>query len=157
DRFLADSHYGRDRLLTLGLLNQELRMLEPLLVTADEPGTDDASWVNTSNGDVKAAILRTKKGLLVLPIWVGKGAQLVPGQSAVANLSIPVPQVPDGTQAWEVSPASVHCLHQERVIGGTKITVPEFGLTTAIVFTSDNGPNSLIVRFQDQVRQTAKL
>jgi hypothetical protein len=143
--------------LTLALLNQELRMLEPLLVSAKEPGTDDESWIGTSKEDVKAAVLRTQKGVLVLPIWVGKGAQFVPGQSAVANLSLTIPHVPDGTQAWEVSPAEVHCLHQERVIGGTKITVPEFGLTTAIVFTSDNGPSGIVVRFQDQVRQTAKL
>ena len=37
DRFLADSHTGRDRLLQLALLNQELQMLEPLLVTAQPP------------------------------------------------------------------------------------------------------------------------
>jgi hypothetical protein len=157
DRFLADSHYGRDRLLMMGLLNQELRMLEPLLVTADEPGTDDSSWIGTSNENIKAAVLRTAKGLLVLPIWVGKGAQFVPGQSAIANLTLTIPQVPIGTQAWEVSPAEVRCLRQERVIGGTKITIPEFGLTTAIVFTSDNGPNGIVVRFQDQVRQLAPL
>jgi hypothetical protein len=157
DRFLADSHYGRDRLLTLGLLNQELRMLEPLLLSADEPGTDDASWIGTSKPDVRAAVLRTKKGLLVMPIWVGKGSQFVPGQSAVANLTLTVPQVPVGTEAWEISPAEVRCLHQERVIGGTKITVPEFGLTTAVIFTSDNGPNGIVVRLQEQVRQSAKL
>jgi hypothetical protein len=75
----------------------------------------------------------------------------------VANLTLTVPQVPVGTEAWEISPAEVRCLRQERVIGGTKITVPEFGLTTAIIFTSDNGPNGIVVRLQEQVRQTAKL
>jgi hypothetical protein len=157
DRFLADSHHGRDRLLTLALLNQELRMLEPLLMSADEPITDEASWISTSSPDVKAAVLRTKIGLLVLPIWVGRGAQFVPGQSAVANLTLVVPQVPVGTQPWEVSPAEVRCLRQERVIGGVKVTIPEFGLTTAIVFTADNGPNGIVVRFQEQARHSAKV
>jgi hypothetical protein len=34
DRFLADTHQGRDRLLTLALLNQEIQMLGPMLLTA---------------------------------------------------------------------------------------------------------------------------
>src|SRR5205085_2749917 len=43
DRFLADSHTGRDRLLALALLNQELEMLEPLLVNGEEP-----RWIDTN-------------------------------------------------------------------------------------------------------------
>jgi hypothetical protein len=153
DRFLADSHQGRDRLLALALLNQELQMLEPLLLTVIEQPT----WIDTSIGEVKAAVLRTEKGVVVLPMWLGKGAQYVPGQSAAARLSLTVPQVPGGTQAWEVTPGDVHALQIERVIGGTRVVVPEFGLTTAIVFTADNSPNGLLVRFQDHARRTRKL
>jgi hypothetical protein len=152
DRYLADSHQGRDRLLMLALLNQEMQMLEPLLLTVVGP----PSWVSTSNPEVKAAVLRTERGLLVLPIWLGKGSQYVPGQSAAAQLSIVVPQVPVGTQAWEVSPGEVHSLRPERVPGGTKITLPEFSLKTAIVFTSDNSPNGLVVYFQEHARRTHK-
>src|SRR5204863_6243510 len=68
DRFLADSHQGRDRLLSLALLNQELQLLEPLLVSAVESPT----WIDTSQPEVKAAVMRTEKGLLVMPIWLGK-------------------------------------------------------------------------------------
>lgn len=151
DRFLADSHQGRDRLLALALLNQELRMLEPLLVTAEPP-----QWIDTSINEVKAAVLRTERGVLVLPIWMGKGSQIVPGQAATAKLTIVVPEVPIGTQAWEVSPAEVRSLQTERVTGGTKVTIPEYGLTAAIVFTSDNNPNGLVVRLQDQARRMSK-
>jgi hypothetical protein len=151
DRFLADSHQGRDRLLALAILNQELRMLEPLLLTMD---TDHPTWIDTSIPDVKAAVLRCEKGLLVLPIWMGRGSQFVPGQAAVSRLSLVVPQAPAGTQAWEVSPSEVRSLRQERVVGGTRIELPEFGLTAAIVFSADN--SGLIVRFQEQVRQGAK-
>jgi hypothetical protein len=151
DRFLADSHQGRDRLLTVALLNQELKMLEPLLLTAE----GEPSWIDTSDGNVKAAVLRTQQGILVLPIWMGKGAQFVPGQSAVARLSITVPQVPMSMQAWEISPGRVHALKVERTTGGTKLTLPEFGLTAAIVFVGDQA-NGLVARFQDQARQTSK-
>jgi hypothetical protein len=149
DRFLADSHQGRDRLLGLALLNQELKMLEPLLITAEAP-----TWIPTSAPDVQAAVLRCERGVLVLPMWLDKGAQYVPGQSARASLDVVVPQVPIGTQAWEISPGEVRSLRSERVLGGTKVTVPEFGMTAAILFTSDSvGPNSLIPHLQDQARQ----
>jgi hypothetical protein len=150
DRFLAESHFGRDRLLCLALINQELEMLEPLLVTAD----DRTEWIATSNKDVKAAVLRTTRGTLVLPIWQGSGSQFVPGQSALANLTIVVPQVPQSQQAWEVTPGDVHHLKGTRVVGGTSIKLEEFGLTSTVVFTSDI---SLIVRFQEQCRARRQL
>ena len=37
-------------------------------------------------------------------------------------------------------------MYEGGVPGGTRVVVPEFGLTTALVFTSDT---SLIVRFQE--------
>jgi hypothetical protein len=152
DRFLADSHQGRDRLLALASINQELQMLEPLLVAADEP-----TWIGTGSGDVQAAVFRTEKAVLVLPIWIGRGSQYVPGQAAASNLTITVPQVPDAMQAWEVSPGEVHSLPSKRVVGGRQVTIPEFGLTTALVFTSDNGQTGLLVRLQDQARAMRKL
>jgi hypothetical protein len=141
DRFLADTHQGRDRLLTCALLNQELDMLEPILTQAD----DAPDWIDTSHKEVKAAVMRTSKSVLVLPMWQGKGAQFVPGQAAAARLSIVVPQVPQNMQAWEVTPGEVRSLKLERVVGGTKVTLPEFGLTASVVFTSDL---DLIKRFQ---------
>jgi hypothetical protein len=153
DRFLADTHQGRDRLLALALLNQELQMLEPLLLTAEAP-----IWVDTSIGEVKAAVMRTQYGILVLPVWLGSGAQFVPGQSAASKLTVVVPEVPAGRQAWEISPANVRSLQTERVPGGWKVTVPEFGLTCAILFSAvDNNPNGMLVRFQDQTRRLRKL
>lgn len=150
DRWLADSHQGRDRLLCCALLNQELDMLEPYLVQVD----DAPQWIETSVPDVKAAILRTPKGILVLPIWLGKGGQFVPGQAAFGKVSIKVPQVPQSMQAWEVNPADVRSLRAEREVGGTKITLTDFGLTSAIVFTADT---KAIVRFQEQARSRRQL
>lgn len=152
DRFLADTHQGRDRLLTLALLNQEIQLLEPLLLTAEPP-----IWINTDQKDIKAAVMRSDRGVLVLPMWLGIGAQFVPGQAAAKGLKIVVPEVPTGTQAWEITPASVRSLPTERVVGGTQVTLPEFGLTTAIIFTSDNSQRGLLVRLQDQSRRMRKL
>jgi hypothetical protein len=150
DRFLADSHQGRDRLLGLALLNQELEMLEPLLLTVES----DPTWITTSSTDVAAAVLRSPRAVLVLPMWTGAGSQYVPGQAAVGKLSITVPMVPQSVQAWLVSPGHVRALHPVRTPGGSMVVLPEFGLTAAIVFTSDI---QLIVRFQELARSRRQL
>jgi hypothetical protein len=154
DRFLADSHQGRDRLLALALLNQEIQMLEPMLL-----GVIDAPvWIETSIPDVKAAVLRCDRGVLVLPMWIGSGAQFVPGQSATTSLKMTVPMVPTGAQAWAVSPGEVKALPQlKRVVGGSEVTLAEFDITAAIAFTSDNSPTGLLVRWQDQSRRMVQL
>jgi hypothetical protein len=151
DRFLADSHQGRDRLLGLALLNQELEMLEPLLLTAED---DKSEWIPTSAGEVQAAVLRGPRGVLVLPIWVGAGSQYVPGQAAVGKLAVTVPMAPQSMQCWLISPGEVRSLRPERAPGGSKIVLPEFGLTAAVVFTSDM---QLVVRFQELARARRQL
>jgi hypothetical protein len=65
-----------------------------------------------------------------------------------------IPNVPKGTQAWEVLPGEVRHVNWKRVPGGYEVELPEFGLTTALVFTSDT---SLIVRFQNLSRARAEL
>jgi hypothetical protein len=146
DRFLSDSHQGRDRLLMLALLNQELQLLEPMLVRSEPP-----RWIPTSKPEVQAAMFRCDRGYLIMPVWMGPGSQYVPGQSAVNNLKITVP-VPRHLEAWEVTPADVHRVdNTEHVVGGQTITLHEFGLTTAIVFTADNGKDGLLVYLQKQV------
>jgi hypothetical protein len=145
DRYLADSHGGRDRLLACALANLELEMLEPMLAGA----TDTPEWVGTSSADVRAAVIRSPLGVLVLPVWEGPFSQFVPGQAAVSMLNIYVPPMPNGMQAYEVSSADVRHLKTERVVGSTKVTLPEFGLTAAIVFTANT---ELIARFQEQAK-----
>ncbi len=145
DRFLADSHQGRDRLLCCALLNQEMDMMRDLLVTVEDP----PQWVDTSHKDIKAAVMRCSQGVLVIPIWQGKFSQFVPTQAAVAKLHLVVPQVPITMQAWEVSPGDVRGLKVERVDQGQKVTLPEFGLTSMVVFTADT---RLMGRFQDMAR-----
>jgi hypothetical protein len=150
DRFLADSHQGRDRLLACALMNLELEMLEPMLAGA----SDIPEWCETSVSDVKAAVIRSPLGVLVLPVWEGPFSQFVPGQAAVSKLVVVAPPMPNSMQAWLVSPADVRHLKAERTAGATKVTVPEFGLTAAIVFTSNT---DLVARFQEQAKGRRQL
>ena len=151
DRFLSDTHSGRDRLLGLALLNMELQMLEPLLVTAEEP-----RWIETSVPDVQAAVLRCDKALLVLPVWLGRGTQFVPGQAASQVLEITIPQAPIGTSAWEVTTGGVKSLPWSRVAGGMKVKLRDFHLTSAIVVSPDLGASGPIVRLQELQKRNAR-
>jgi hypothetical protein len=155
DRFLADSEQARDRLFELALLNQELKMLEPILVDAD--GNKEPEWIPTSRGEVSASVIRTPRGILVLPVWGGGGAQYVPGQAAVPNLGFVVPLVPDTAQAWEISPGGVKAHPVKRVLGGVEVYLKNFSLTSALLFTSDLGPTGIIVQLQDQQRRMEKM
>jgi hypothetical protein len=149
DKALADPHAGRDRLLAMARLNQELKMLAPLLADAQEP-----EWIDTHDGNIKAAVLRTHRAVLVLPIWMGPGAQFVPGQAANFDLRLKVPQVPQTFQLWEVSPGRVRSYPSRRVVGGTEVRIRNFGLTGALVFTADM---KLIAELQNQQYEMGQL
>ncbi|HEV3143755.1 MAG TPA: hypothetical protein VGZ47_07730 [Gemmataceae bacterium] len=153
DRFLADMHHGQDRLLEVALLNLEMQMLEPALLSQIK----SPFWIETSHPAVQAAVLFTDKGLLVIPIWLGGGAQYVPGQLAVKDLKLTVPQVPLTAEPWEIRPGVVRSLKPNRKPGGVEITIPEFDLCTTIAFTGDNARDGLLVWWQDQCRQTAPI
>jgi hypothetical protein len=151
DRPLTDDPHDRARFLSLALLNQELQLLEPMLATVKQ-----WHWSTPNPGlpELRVASFRFDGGLLVIPLWLGKGSQFVPSQLAQYNLELTVPGAPQDAQAWEVTPTSVRVVPRERVAGGLRIKLPEFGLTTAVVFTADF---ALIGRLQQSVSQYARL
>jgi hypothetical protein len=150
DKYLENACHGRDRLLELALLNSEIEMLRPVLLSASDP----AKWRPTDNGNVQAAVIRGGKEILVLPVWLGYGSQYTPAQAALPSLTVVIPAVPDSAVPWLVTPVGVTELKGvKRVAGGTEIVIPEFDTTAAVVFTSDQcGPQSQIVRWQDHTR-----
>ncbi len=159
DRFLADSHMGRDRLLALALLNQELRLLEPLLVTANKDPQWVTAWLPKVPGlpevpdpNVMAAVLKCDKAVLVLPIWMGPGSQYVPPQGYLSQVRLKV-MVPENYTAWEVSPGGIRSYPSKPILGGREVILRNFNLTSALVFTADVlGRGSLIPRFQEMQR-----
>ena len=63
----------------------------------------------------------------------------------------------DTPLAWEVSPADVKPLQTERVPSGCKVTLNEFGLTRAVIFTADNNQGGMLVHLQDQTAKKRKI
>jgi hypothetical protein len=155
DRFLADSHHGRDRLQGMALLNAEIDMLSPCLLAPQN--VSKTQWLNTNNPNVKAALVRGERGAVLLPIWFGPGMQFVPDQGAIAELKVTVPLVHDGADPWRITPAGVECLAHKstKVVGGTELTIPEFDLVAPVVFTNDRP--GLVVWWQDYARKYGRL
>jgi hypothetical protein len=155
DRFLADSHHGRDRLQGMALLNAELDMLSPVMLAARL--REKTQWLKTDNPNVQAALISTDRGSVLLPIWFGKGTQYVPEQGSLPALKIVVPLVADGADPWRITPAGIECLSNQttKAVGGTEITIPEFDLVAPIVFTNDRG--GLVVWWQDYVRKYGRM
>lgn len=151
DRYLADSHHGRDRLQQMALLNAELDLLSPVILGVTEK---QALELNTSHPHVRAFLLKGQRGTLLLPIWMGPGTQYVPEQGAILNLTVTVPLVADGADPWLITPAGPECLRHltRRGTNGMVVTIPEFDLATPIVFTDDLTPTGLVVYWQDRAR-----
>src|SRR5205823_9740341 len=60
DRYLADTHQGRDRLQGMALLNTELDLISPVLLSAGSTGSRTV-WLDTSHPHVKAALIAGQK------------------------------------------------------------------------------------------------
>ena len=157
DRFLADSHHGRDRLQGMAILNSELEMLAPVLkAPRREPHAVDRhqQLERESRGHPDRS-----RGAVVLPIWLSAGGQYVPDQGALTALTLTVPLTEDGSDPWRITPAGVECLrnYTKKVTGGTELTIPEFDFVTRIVFTSDQTQNGLVVWWQDYARKYGRI
>lgn len=87
--------------------------------------------------ELEAAVFRSDKALLLLPVWYEQDAQFVPGQLTAPGATIDVSSVPDTASAWEVSTTHITNLPSEPIPGGRRIRLPRFDTTAAIVVTSD--------------------
>jgi hypothetical protein len=158
DRYLADAYQGRDRLQGMALLNTELDLISPVLLSAGSIG-ERTVWLDTNNPNVKAALIVGQKNTLLLPMWLGSGDQYVPPQGAVTGLKIVVPTIPEGHDPWLITPAGPECLQRRatRTPKGTELILDEFDMVAPIVFTDDQGPNGIVVWWQDQARRYGRL
>ncbi len=132
----------RARASILELLNLELKLIRPWVSAARV-----ATTISSSQPAVSGAVLRLKRSRLLLPIWTGRGAQFVPGQSAAKTISFIVPGVPDSHRAYEISPGGISPVrHQKRVTSGMLVTLDEFSLSRPILLTADRQVTAALIR-----------
>ncbi len=122
----------QQRAMSLELLNLELELIEPWAAAGSFIATAEAT-----DPEVSGAVLCADRAKLLLPLWFSPGAQYVPSQSAANTLSLVAPGVPEATSAFELTPNGVRPLKHQRVAGGMRVTLDEFGLTTQILLAQD--------------------
>lgn len=122
----------RQRRLSLELMNRELEWIEPFLA-----GGQFVALVPSNVPEVVGALFRAERARLLVPLWLGKHAQYVPGQAAVDEVTFVVPGVPESSTAYLLLPGSLEPVNSDRVAGGTRITLREFGPTSLVVLTQD--------------------
>ena len=170
---------GRALLIEMTFLNLEIDLCEQILAENDEaiplyPVFDPDPLPVPSNavqlpskrpprkpelaprGELKAAAvaLRDRKGSLLIVGDYHVAAQYQPGQMAADQLKI-TPILPEGAQAFEITPGEVKVLTPERVPGGRRITLEEFDTTSLILCTADLGLYENVRRNVDAVRSRA--
>lgn len=158
---------GRPLLYEMSLLNAEMDLVEPILARGADPiqyletyppdptNLTLIGGVTTQSGlsrissnipkeklphpSIKAAAISTQdgRGRLVLIADLQSGAQWQPGQMAFNDLTVVVPGAPSASQAFEVRLGGGRWLERDRVPGGVRFTLPEFGVATMVLLTTD--------------------
>jgi hypothetical protein len=138
--------------LELTLLNQELELAESWAATG--------SYVVTAasvDRQISGAVLQAQATRLVLPMRIAPGSQYAP-KPATGEGNVIVPGVPEGNDAYELTPAGLQPLKHKRVAGGMQITLEDFQLTSMVLVTSDPAAiNALSRRLDQMARRTAPL
>ncbi len=122
----------RQRAAAVQLLNLELELLEPWAAAG--------SFITGAEGnvpEVSGTMLLTPHARLLLPIWLAPAAQYVAPQSATNVLSLRVPGVPEGNNAYEITPGGVQPVLHSFGAGGELVTLNEFGLTSQVLLAHD--------------------
>ncbi|MBM81330.1 MAG: hypothetical protein CMJ78_12165 [Planctomycetaceae bacterium] len=86
---------------------------------------------------LEAAVLQTEYGRLLLPMWLQRDSQFVPGTMLAKRASIVVPGVGTTASAWLITTTKIRNLRGEHVAGGLRITLDRLDQTAAIVITGD--------------------
>jgi len=138
--FLSDSSLEaqdgetRQRVITLQLLNQELRVIEPWVA--------GGSMVDTAKNSqnpvtVTGAILRDDRARIVMPKWLAPGSQCVAPLAAANPLNLTLSGIPESDNVFELTAGPLQPLRHRRVAGGTQVTLDEFGLSSLLFLAQD--------------------
>ncbi|WP_406699824.1 hypothetical protein V5E97_13340 [Singulisphaera sp. Ch08] len=170
---------GRPLLIECAFLNEEIDLMESILANGKGPiplfdtfdldpptlpplGSAPTLQVPKTkelkpHPSIKAAGIATQdqKGMLLLVADFAGGAQFQPSQMAKHNLNITIP-APESAQAFEISPGDVKAIEaRERVPGGIRITLPDFGVTSLVLVTTDHGMADRLLNAISGVRPRA--
>ena len=152
---------GRPLLIEMALLNEEIDLCESILANSNDPiplydtyrpdpsnlpppGSTPNQRIQVEkeydpHPSIRVAVLgtRDKRGALLLVADTAAAQQYQPPQMAMNDLKVVVPGL-ESAQAFEISPGGVRVLERDRVPGGVRISVSDFGVTSLILVTTDD-------------------
>lgn len=120
------------RAQSLALLNMELELIDPWLAVCTNP-----QELRSLPPDTQATMFPSTRSHLLVATKIESQTQFVASAPPRANLPLVVPGIPDSTEAYVLTPAGLKPLQHQRVTGGVKVEIEEFGWVGTIVFTSD--------------------
>jgi hypothetical protein len=152
-RLDAPDPLTRRRAAILELLNLELELIERW------PASGNFAISATSNDpNAGGAVIETDRSRLLLPIHAPPGGQFVLGHPKIRPLNLTVAGVPEGNDAYELTPTSARPLRSDRVLGGTRVLLGESEQDALVVFTQDALVyNSLKTRIGPTAMRAAQL
>ena len=106
-------------------------------VVATHPALATATVAARIDRRVQAVLFGTDYGQLLLTTWMGDNDQFVPGQMALADVSVVVPGGDETATAWEVTTTGLRSVATRRVAGGVVLEIGRFDRRSNIVLTSD--------------------
>ena len=136
--------------LELALLNMELEVAEPWSATGSLVTTADSS-----DPQIKGAVLQTRTTHLLLPMRIARGSQFVPRPASPGPTTIVVPGIPENHSAYELTPAGLPPLKHKRVTGGEQITIDDFELSSMVLITPDLAVVNALSRRLTQLAERA--
>ena len=115
---------------------QTVGAINPLRSRWDQPLQQTGAIQSTTTSDIRASVIKSDNGWLILPVWYEQDEQYVPGPQSVDGIRMLLRA--DVTQAWEVTPTGISQANLDlaRVPGGTEIHLKRFDQQTAIIITS---------------------
>jgi hypothetical protein len=158
---LTRTDLGKMLLIEMALLNEEIHLFEvvlaqgkdpiPLYPTypADPPVLPPAGSLNVNakirlvkepdpnmNTRVASIDLSDRRGsLLLVSDYLDLGQFQLP-QMAANDVKITVP-ARESAQAWQISPGGLEPLDREKVPGGVRFSIPDYGPTAMVLVTTD--------------------
>ena len=132
ERLDQGSEDSQLRAQSLALLNLEFELIDPWLAVCTNP-----QEIRSLPKDTQATMFPSTRSHLLVATKIEPQTQYIASAPPRATLSIVVPGIPDSTEAYLLSPAGLKPLQHQRVTGGVKVDIEEFGWVGTIVFTSD--------------------
>jgi len=143
------------RAAVLELINRRLQLMEPWLAGGKVIGR-----INSTTGDVTAEVLYFDRARLLIPYQ--NPPKQKPGTTALARPKPPeikflVPGVPESSQVYFLTSASMRSVASQRVAGGASLSLPSVGDGLIVITEDPQVIQGLRQRINRHSAQTARL